>query len=299
MPSLNEGSFLLMPTSMPHTGIEQNLQLIRTLDKRIQNIPEVELTVGKWGRVNSALDPAPTQMFENTINYIPEFYLDEDGHRERFQVNSSGEFVLKGDKTYAVSDGFRPIPRDSLIEDKSGKFFRRWRPEIKKADDIWQEIVNVTHLPGLTSAPKLQPINARIVMLSTGMRAPMGLKVSGPDLEAIEEGGRLLEAALKEVPAILPSTVFYDRAVGAPYIEISLKRREMARYGIQVTELQDLISAAIGGMALTTTVEGRERYPVRIRYPRELREDPSQLEKLLIPTAAGVQIPLGEVADIE
>lgn len=110
------------------------------------------------------------------------------------------------------------IPADSLIPHKRGNYFRQWRPEIKSPDDIWQEIVNVTHLPGLTSAPKLQPINARIVMLSTGMRAPMGLKVSGPDLEAIEEGGRLLEAALKEVPAILPSTVFYDRAVGAPIL---------------------------------------------------------------------------------
>ena len=300
MPAFDEGSFLLMPTSMPHTGVEQNLELIAALDRRISAIPEVEMTVGKWGRVNSALDPAPAQMFENVINYRSEYILDENGHPVRFKVNRNGEYILKGGSVYnPKQDGFRVIPADSLIPHKRGNYFRQWRPEIKSPDDIWQEIVNVTHLPGLTSAPKLQPINARIVMLSTGMRAPMGLKVSGPDLEAIEEGGRLLEAALKEVPAILPSTVFYDRAVGAPYIEISLKRREMARYGIQVTELQDLISAAIGGMALTTTVEGRERYPVRIRYPRELREDPSQLEKLLIPTAAGVQIPLGEVADIE
>src|SRR5690554_5829494 len=299
MPSLNEGSFLLMPTTMPHTGIEQNLEYIAMLDKRISNIPEVESTVGKWGRVNSALDPAPTQMFENTINYIPEFYLDEDGHRERFKVNSSGEFVLKGDKTYAVSDGFRSIPRDSLIEDKSGKFFRRWRPEIKKADDIWQEIVNVSHLPGLTSAPKLQPIEARMVMLSTGMRAPMGLKVSGPDLESIEIGGKALEAALKDVPSVMPSTVFYDRAVGAPYIEIHLNRDRMARYGITVAELQEVISAAVGGMTLTTTVEGRERFPVRLRYPRELRDDPDALRKIIIPTATGAQIPLGDVVDVE
>lgn len=299
MPSLNEGSFLLMPTSMPHTGIEQNLQLIRTLDKRIQNIPEVDLTVGKWGRVNSALDPAPTQMFENTISYISEYYLDEDGHRERFKVNSAGEFVLKGDQTYSVSNGFRAIPRDSLMEDKGGQFFRRWRPEIKKADDIWQEIVNVSHLPGLTSAPKLQPIEARLVMLSTGMRAPMGLKVSGPDLESIEVAGKALETALKDIPSIMPSTVFYDRAVGAPYVEIHLNRDKMARFGITVAELQEVISAAVGGMALTTTVEGRERFPVRLRYPRELRDDPDALQKILIPTATGAQIPLGDVVEIE
>ncbi len=299
MPSLNEGSFLLMPTSMPHTGIEQNLNLIEALDKRITNIPEVELTVGKWGRVNSALDPAPTQMFENTINYRSEYILDEDGRRQRFKVNGKGEFALIDGSTYNPKDGFRIVPRDSLVIDKGGDYFRQWRDHIKKSDDIWQEIVNVAHLPGLTSAPKLQPIEARLVMLSTGMRAPMGLKVSGPDLESIEEGGKILESALKEIPSILPSTVFYDRAVGAPYIEIKLNRQNMARYGITVADLQDVISASVGGMALTSTVEGRERFPVRLRYPRELRDSPEELERLIIPTATGAQIPLGDVADIE
>lgn len=299
MPSLNEGSFLLMPTTMPHTGVEQNLQFIETLDKRITNIPEVELIVGKWGRVNSALDPAPTQMFENTINYRPEYLLDENGHRQRFKVNKKGEFELVNGTTYHPDNGFRLIPKDSLIADKNGKYLRQWRPHIKKADDIWQEIVNVSHLPGLTSAPKLQPIEARLVMLSTGMRAPMGLKVSGPDLESIEEAGKALEAALKSIPSIMPSTVFYDRAVGAPYVEIHLNRSKMARYGITVSDLQEVIEAGIGGMTLTTTVEGRERFPVRLRYPRELRDNPEALSKLIIPTGTGVQIPLSEVADIE
>ncbi|MDR1203758.1 MAG: efflux RND transporter permease subunit [Tannerellaceae bacterium] len=299
MPSLNEGSFLLMPTSMPHTGIEQNLAYIETLDKRISAIPEVEITVGKWGRVNSALDPAPTQMFENTINYRPEYMLDENGHRRRFKVNHKGEFVLINDATYNPQNGFRLIPVDSLVADKNGDYLRQWRPHIKTSNDIWQEIVNVSHMPGLTSAPKLQPIEARLVMLSTGMRAPMGLKVSGPDLESIEQGGKALETALKDVPAILPSTVFYDRAVGAPYIEIKLNRRNMARYGITVADLQEVISAAVGGMPLTTTVEGRERFPVRLRYPRELRENPEELSKLIVPTAIGAQVPLSEVAAIE
>ena len=257
MPSLDEGSFLLMPTTMPHTGIEQNLHLIGQVDKRIASIPEVEVTVGKWGRVNSALDPAPAQMFENTIIIKPEY-----------------------------------------IETDSGRI-RQWRPEIKNRDDIWQEIVNVSHFPGMTSAPKLQPIEARLVMLSTGMRAPMGLKVYGPDLEAIEQAGKTLETALKAVPSILPSTVFYDRSVGAPSIEIKLNRRNMARYGISVADLQEVLSAAVGGMSLTTTVEGRERFPVRLRYPRELRNDPEALSRLIIPTATGIQIPLGDVADIE
>ncbi len=299
MPSLDEGSFLLMPTSMPHTGIEQNLQFIEALDKRISNIPEVEVTVGKWGRVNSALDPAPIQMFENTINYRSEYLLNDEGRRQRFAVNRKGEFLLKNGGTYSPEEGFRLLPSDSLIADKRGNYYRQWRPHIKNRDDIWQEIVNVSHMPGLTSAPKLQPIEARLVMLSTGMRAPMGIKVTGPDPESIEQGGKALEIALKEIPSIIASTVFYDRAVGAPYLEIVLNRRNMARHGLTVADLQEVIGAAVGGMPLTTTVEGRERFAVRLRYPRELRENPEALSNLIIPTATGAQIPLKEVADIE
>lgn len=299
MPSLNEGSFLLMPTSMPHTGIEQNLNYIEALDKRLAAIPEVETAIGKWGRVNSALDPAPAQMFENTINYRPEYILNEDGKRERFKVNRKGEYLLRNGGTYNPADGFRLIPADSLIPDRKGDYFRQWRPEIKNTDDIWQQIVNVTHLPGLTSAPKLQPIEARLVMLSTGMRAPMGLKIYGPDLETIEQSGKAIEQALKDVPSVIPSSVFYDRAVGVPYLEIKLNRDNMARYGVNVEDLQEILSAAVGGMILTKTVEGRERFPVRLRYARELRDNPEALSMLLVPTATGAQIPLKELADIE
>ena len=299
MPSLNEGSFLLMPTSMPHTGIEQNLNYIEALDKRLAAIPEVETAIGKWGRVNSALDPAPTQMFENTINYRPEYILNEDGKRERFKVNRKGEYLLRNGGTYNPADGFRLIPADSLIPDRKGDYFRQWRPKIKNTDDIWQQIVNVTHLPGLTSAPKLQPIEARLVMLSTGMRAPMGLTIYGPDLETIEQSGKAIEQALKDVPSVIPSSVFYDRAVGAPYLEIKLNRDNMARYGVNVEDLQEILSAAVGGMILTKTVEGRERFPVRLRYARELRDNPEALSMLLVPTATGAQIPLKELADIE
>lgn len=299
MPSLNEGSFLLMPTSMPHTGIEQNLDYIEALDKRLAAIPEIETAIGKWGRVNSALDPAPVQMFENTINYKPEYILNEEGHRERFKVNQDGVYLLRNGGIYNPADGFRLLPADSLIPDSRGDYFRQWRPEIKNTNDIWQQIVNVTHLPGLTSAPKLQPIEARLVMLSTGMRAPMGIKVYGPDLDAIEQAGKAIEQALKEVPSVIPSSVFYDRAVGAPYLEIKLNRENMARYGVSVEDLQEVLSAAVGGMVLTKTVEGRERFPVRLRYARELRDNPESLSMLLVPTATGAQIPLKELADIE
>lgn len=299
MPSLNEGSFLLMPTSMPHSSIEKNLEYIETLDKRLAAIPEVEIAVGKWGRVNSALDPAPVQMFENTINYRPEYILDVNGQRKRFKVDRDENYIFRNGSKYNLDkDGFRSIPADSLVPDNKGEYFRQWRPEIKKPNDIWNEIVKVTNIPGLTSAPKLQPIETRLVMLSTGMRAPMGLKVYGPDLDAIEKAGMQLEQALKDVPSIKASSVFYDRAVGAPYIEIKLNREAMARYGMSVSDVQEVLQVAVGGMALSSSVEGRERFPLRVRYARELRDNPEDLQRILIPAMNGIQVPLSEIADI-
>jgi Cu(I)/Ag(I) efflux system membrane protein CusA/SilA len=300
MPSLNEGSFLLMPTSMPHSSIEKNLQYIETLDQRLSAIPEVEVAVGKWGRVNSALDPAPVQMFENTINYRPEYILNEEGHRARFKVDKEGKYILKnGTRYHPEKETFRAIPSDSLVVDPKGEYFRQWRPQIKKPLDIWNDIVKVTNIPGLTSAPKLQPIETRLVMLSTGMRAPMGLKVYGPDLETIEKAGMEFEKALKDVPSVKSSSVFYDRAVGAPYIEIKLNREAMARFGMSVSAVQEILQVAVGGMALSNSVEGRERFPIRVRYARELRDNPEDLKRILIPAMNGVQIPLGEIADID
>jgi Cu(I)/Ag(I) efflux system membrane protein CusA/SilA len=300
MPSLDEGSFLLMPTSMPHAGIEQNIEYIKMLDKRLESIPEVEVAVGKWGRVNSALDPAPVQMFENTINYRPEYVLDVNGHRMQFKTDKDGNFMLSDSSVFnPKKDKLKDLDTKLLVPDDNGEYFRQWRPEIRKPDDIWNEIVNVTNLPGLTSAPKLQPIQTRLVMLSTGMRAPMGLKVYGPDLENIEKAGLEFEKILKEVPSVVPSSVFYDRAVGAPYIEIKLNREAIARYGMTISDIQDVLQSAVGGMTLTTTVEGRERFPVRVRYPRELRTTPEDLKKILIPSMTGVQVPLGELAELQ
>ena len=299
MPTLDEGSFLLMPTSMPHAGIEMNREYVEILDKRLSAIPEVEIAVGKWGRINSALDPAPVQMFENTINYLPEYILDENGHRIQFKVDKEGNFLLRDGSTYnRERDGFRKLTREELIEDKNGDNFRQWRPEIKRPDDIWNEIVKVTNIPGLTSAPRLQPIQTRLVMLSTGMRAPMGLKVFGPDLESIEKTGIELETLLKEVPSIKAPTVFYDRAVGAPYIEIKLNRPAISRYGMTVEDVMEILQVAMGGMGLTTSVEGRERFPIRVRYARELRSTPEDIKNILVPSMTGVQVPLGELADI-
>ncbi|NQV01141.1 MAG: efflux RND transporter permease subunit, partial [Bacteroidia bacterium] len=299
MPTLDEGSFLFMPTTMPHSGIEENIENIRLIDKRVNSIPEVESTIGKWGRVNSALDPAPISMFENLINYKSEFILNEDGHRIRFEVDRDGVFLLTDGGTYnPMKEDFRLIEKNLLIPDKDGEYFRQWRDHIKTPNDIWNEIVDMTKMPGLTSAPKLQPIQTRLVMLQTGMRAPMGIKVFGPDLPSIEQAGFEIENNLKEVPGVKSSSVFADRVVGKPYLEIDINRKAIARYGLSIEDIQRTLGGAIGGMKLTTTVEGRERFPVRMRYAREFRDNPEDLKKVLIATPTGVQVPLGELAEI-
>jgi Cu(I)/Ag(I) efflux system membrane protein CusA/SilA len=283
MPDLDEGSYLYMPTTMPHASIGESADVLAKLDMAIQAVPEVETVVGKLGRADTPLDPAPISMIETVINYKPEYLLDEKGHRMRFRYEN-GDYV-----------------RDDLgelIEDPRGRPFRQWRPQIHSPDDIWQEIVRVAKIPGTTSAPKLQPIAARIVMLQSGMRAPMGIKVKGPDLETIEEVGLELERILKEVPSVEPSAVFADRIVGKPYLEIEIDREAIARYGIHLQRVQDVIEVAIGGKTITTTVEGRERYPVRVRYLRELRDQIETVAEILVPAPGGEQIPLGQLATI-
>jgi Cu(I)/Ag(I) efflux system membrane protein CusA/SilA len=285
MPSLNEGSFLLMPTSMPHSGMQENIKNLRTLDMAVTAIPEVETVVGKAGRVNSALDPAPMSMYENVILYKSEYKTDENGHRIRFKIDKKGEYLK--DKN------------NELIPDNNGQYFRQWREHIKSPDDIWDEIVTVTKLPGVTSAPKLQPIETRLVMLQTGMRAPMGIKVRGSNLAEIEAVGLKLETHLKNVEGVKDAAVFADRIVGKPYMLLDIDRIAISRYGLTIEKVQQHIQAAIGGMNMTTTVEGRERYNIRIRYPRELRNDPDALKRIYIPTSNGGQIPLGDLIKIK
>jgi copper/silver efflux system protein len=300
MPSLNEGSFLLMPTSMPHSGVEANQRIVAQLDMLLANIPEVELAVGKAGRAETALDPAPISMFENVINYKPEFVINAKGRRETFKTDKKGRFLLVSGDTLSNKEALlRGVTAPDLIPDRNGRYFRNWRPEIKTPNDIWSEIVRVTKLPGVTSAPKLQPIETRLVMLQTGMRAPMGIKVYGPDLKTIEEFGLQLEAILKEVPSVKAEAAFADRIVGKPYLQLNINRDAIARYGLNIEDVQQFIETAIGGMTITTTVEGRERFPVRVRYPRELRDDPESIKKMLVPTPVGAQVPLGELVSIE
>ncbi len=312
MPALNEGSFLLMPTSMPHAGVEENKRVLQQLDMAVENIPEISTVVGKAGRTESSLDPAPLSMYENLIQYKPEYLKDASGTRQRFKVNSDGYFMLKnGEFVWNLNDGEQPedVPEDrlrvfteveqqDLVPDSRGEYYRAWRPEIESPDDIWDEIVKVTRLPGVTSAPKLQPIETRLVMLQTGMRAPMGIKVKGADLRQIEAFGIQLENILKEAEGVKAEAVFADRIVGKPYLLIDIDRDKLARYGLLIEDVQQVLEVAVGGMMLSQTVEGRERYGIRVRYPRELRENPADIENIYIPVAGGKQIPLGELVTI-
>ncbi|HUV67360.1 MAG TPA: efflux RND transporter permease subunit, partial [Sedimentisphaerales bacterium] len=224
-------------------------------------------------------------MVETVINYKPEYIIDKGGRHVRFKYDRE-------------TGTFPRDPNGELIPDPQGRPFRQWRDHIKSPDDIWDEIVKAGQIPGSTSAPKLQPIAARIVMLQSGMRAPMGVKVKGPDLETIEGIALEIERLLKEVPSVEPLAVIADRVVGKPYLEIDIDREAIARYGVTIGQVQDVIEVAIGGQRITTTVEGRQRYPVRIRYMRELRDRIETLGKILVPGADGAQIPLIQLAQI-
>ncbi|CAN0073710.1 unnamed protein product, partial [Chrysoparadoxa australica] len=286
--------------SLPLCAVEQNRQVLGELEMMVISIPEVDMVVGKMGRAESALDPAPVSMYENIINYKPEFIVDIDGHRERFKTDNQGKFILTSGDSLNNEDALqRGVTASEMTKDPNGSFYRNWRSQIKSPDDIWEEIVKVTKVPGVTSAPRLQPIETRLVMLQTGMRAPMGIKVYGPDLPTIEKFGMQLESILKEVPSVKAEAVFADRIVGKPYLHLNINREQIARYGLSVEDVQQTIETAIGGMKITSTVEGRERFPVRVRYPRELRSDPEEIKKILIPTPTETQIPLGQLLDIE
>ena len=285
MPALDEGAFLYMPTTMPHASIGEATDILKELDRRIMSVPEVKSAVGKIGRVDSPLDPAPISMVETIIEYESEYIVDEHNRRVLF----------------AYDDSTNTYERDSngeLVVDENGRPYRQWRDEIDSAQAIWDEITKAAQMPGLTSAPKLQPIETRIVMLQSGFRAPMGIKVFGPDLGSIESFGYELEKLLKQVPSVQPAAVFADRVVGKPYLEIEINREKIARYGLQIADVQQVIEVAIGGKPLSMSVEGRERYPIRVRYQRELRDQPDTLGDILIASPEGAQIPLRELADI-
>jgi copper/silver efflux system protein len=285
MPPLDEGSFLWMPTTMPHASMGEVIEVLRYQDMAIASIPEIESVTGKLGRAESALDPAPISMIESVIEYKSEYITDTDGRRINFRYDRENSAFMRDDQ-------------GQLIPDPAGRPFRQWRDHIRTPRDIWNEIVSAAHIPGTTSAPMLQPIETRLVMLQTGMRAAMGIKLRAPDLNTLDRMAVEIEGLVRQVPTVNAATVNADRVVGKPYFEIEIDRTAIARYGLNIMDVQDVITVAIGGRTLTTTIEGRERFPVRVRYPRELRDDPEALKRVLVPGMDGTQIPLGELAEI-
>ncbi len=322
MPPLDEGSYLWMPTTMVHASIGEALDILSTQDRAFRAIPEVESVLGKLGRAETPLDPAPISMIETIINYRGEYVTDKAGRRLKFKYDADKKDLARDElgnpliapdsRPYYVRGRFERDEAGRLVPDDRGMPFPNWRPALDPAlnegreywpgvrspDDIWDQVVQAGQIPGVTSAPKLQPIAARIVMLQSGMRAPMGVKVKGRSLEAIEQFGLRIEELLKEVPSVSPRTVAADRIVGKPYLEIVPDRREMGRYGVKMRQFQDVVEIAIGGIGVTTTVEGRRRFPVRVRYQRELRDSIETMGRVLVPGAGGQQIPLEQIAEI-
>jgi Cu(I)/Ag(I) efflux system membrane protein CusA/SilA len=267
MPPLNEGSILYMPTTLPGISVTQAQELLQLQDRLLMTIPEVERVFGKAGRAETSTDPAPFSMMETTVLLKPE---REWRHRPRWYSDWAPEWLQE------------------LV------FRRIWRDRI-----TWEELVDemdrTLRLPGVTNAWTM-PIKARIDMLSTGVRTPVGIKIFGEDLEVIQRIGSELEAILAGVEGT--RSVFAERAAGGFFLDFELKRDQLARYGLSVIAAQNVIVSAVGGENVTTTVEGRARYPVNVRYPRELRDNLDQLSRVLIPTPSGAQIPIALVADL-
>jgi Cu(I)/Ag(I) efflux system membrane protein CusA/SilA len=266
MPPLNEGSILYMPTTLPGISVTAAQDLLQRQDRLLRQFPEVERVFGKAGRAETSTDPAPFSMMETVVLLKPE---SQWRTRERWYSRWMPGFL---------KSAVRPL----------------W-PETISWDELVDEINAALTLPGQTNAWTM-PIKNRIDMLTTGIRTPVGIKIFGSDLEEIEILGQRLEGILQKVPGT--RSVYGERVAGGYFVDFDLNRREIARYGLAIEEVQEVIMSAIGGENVSTTVEGRERYPINVRYPRELRDDPDKLGRTLVPTMSGTQIPLSQLADI-
>jgi copper/silver efflux system protein len=270
MPPLDEGSFLYMPSLLPHGALSQAVTVNRKQDLAIATVPEVESVVGKLGRAESALDPAPIGMFETVVNLKPESEWRRVPVQRWFSGWPAG---LKAPLAWIWPEE-RPLTKAEVLE----------------------ELQRKTAIPGVLPT-WLQPIQTRLVMLQTGFRAMMGVKVYGSNLKEIERICLEMEQVLKHVPGT--TDVVADRIVGKPYVQFDIDRERIARYGVNIREVQDVIEVAIGGLNLTESVEGRERYPIRVRYLREMRSDFPELEKILVPSTSGAHIPLAQLVTIK
>src|SRR5579859_2734906 len=259
MPPLYEGDLLYMPTTFPGISVTKARQLIQVTDRLIKSFPEVQTVFGKAGRAETATDPAPMDMMETTIQ-------------------------LKPEGQWPVMD----------IQDDNGKVIAHRR---RTPDELVSAMNAAVQIPGLNNAWTM-PIRTRIDMLSTGIKTPVGIKIAGPDLNELERIGTEVEAVVRQVPGT--ASAFAERVTGGHYIEFEINRDAIARYGLTIGDVQDVLSVALGGMPLTTTVEGLQRYTVNLRYDRDFRSDLHALKHdIVIPTPAGAQIPLGELAAIK
>ena len=264
-PPLDEGALLYMPITLPGVSVAEAERLLQTTDQMIAETPEVVRVFGKAGRAETATDPAPLSMLETTILLKP-----HSEWRSKPRFYSTWPRWLHGPLRHVWPDR---ISRDDLIAELDAKL----------------------RLPGVTNAWTM-PIKNRIDMLTTGIRTPIGIKIFGPDLATIESLGAEIEAIVKDVPGT--RSIYAERTAGGYFLDFDLRREELARYGLTVQDAQMVIQSAIGGETVTTTVEGRERYTVIVRYARERRDNLEALGRVRVPTATGAQIPLAQLADI-
>lgn len=269
MPPLNEGDLLYMPTTLPGISITKAKQLLQQTDRIIKTFPEVKSVFGKVGRAETATDPAPLSMIETVIQ------LHQDLSKWR---------VVKEHRWYsswAPDWAKRPL----------GYLWPEERPFSQ--EELISQLNDAIHFPGLVNAWTM-PIKTRIDMLSTGIKTPVGIKLLGPDLATLAKLAKDLEAVVRDIPGT--RSVFAERVMGGYYMDYSIDRDAAARYGLNVEDIQDVIESALGGMNITQTVEGLERYPVNVRYMRDYRNDIPALERVLVPTPTGTQIPLSQLA---
>ena len=267
MPPLNEGSLLYMPTTLPGLPIGAAQAILQAQDRILRGFQEVESVFGKAGRAESSTDPAPFSMMETTIVLKPESQWRE---QRRWYSGWAPEFLKRL---------LRPFWRDRISE-----------------PDLVEEMNRAMLAPGLTTAWTM-PIKARLDMLSTGIRTPVGLKIGGADLKEIERIGQDAEAILQRVPNT--RSVFAERVAGGYFLDFVLKRDRLARYGLSVDDANTLVMTAVGGENQATTVEGRARYPINVRYQRDYREDLSALKRVYVPLSGGGHIPIEEIADVQ
>ncbi|MGQ0723547.1 MAG: efflux RND transporter permease subunit [Candidatus Eiseniibacteriota bacterium] len=266
MPPLHEGSILYMPTTLPGISVSEASRLLRVQDELLKSFPEVQSVHGKAGRAETATDPAPLSMMETVVVLKPEAEWRE---KPRWYSSWAPDWLAAG---------LRPLWNDRISH-----------------EELVAEMDRALRIPGSTNAWTM-PIKNRIDMLSTGIRTPVGVKVFGADVHEIERIGERIEAILREVPGT--RSVFAERVAAGYYLDFELDREALGRHGLMVDDVNELILTAVGGEALTVTVEGRERYTVNVRYPRELREDPELLGRVLVTTPSGAQVPIAQLAQI-